>query len=275
MSNARGRHDQPDAQPLQPRPRNGSGSRSRRAIRSIARRSACRRCRPISSRPRPGRGCHPQPAFAPDASSTRVRTQSLTAISQLQKDPKAMAARALPGLIFGADHPYAALRGGDAAAIGAVSRDSWSAYRTAGSVPTMSRLRRLRPADGRNYCPCSNAQFGRGPRRRGQGRQGVRRDPARPASPRIVLDRPARIAPVDDPRRANDPDRPERRHHRGERRQRRARRQLPSRGSTWTCAKPRAGPMASTAMSRSANRRALHRQRAGSGRPHRRRDRRA
>ena len=71
--------------------------------------------------------------------STACKTQPLTAIAQLQKDPNGIAARALPALIFGADHPYAALRGGDAAAIGAASRDDWSPSRTAGSVPTMPR----------------------------------------------------------------------------------------------------------------------------------------
>jgi predicted Zn-dependent peptidase len=53
----------------------------------------------------------------------RVRTQALTAIAQAQKDPGSMAARALPALIYGEDHPYATTNLGEAAAVTAITRD--------------------------------------------------------------------------------------------------------------------------------------------------------
>ena len=53
----------------------------------------------------------------------RVRTQTLTAIAQAQKDPSSMAARALPALLYGEDHPYATTSLGEAAAVTAFTRD--------------------------------------------------------------------------------------------------------------------------------------------------------
>ena len=53
----------------------------------------------------------------------RVRAQALTAISQAQKEPNSIAARALPALIYGEDHPYATTNLGEAAAVTAFTRD--------------------------------------------------------------------------------------------------------------------------------------------------------
>ncbi len=58
----------------------------------------------------------------------RVRTQSLTAIEQLKKDPGGIARRALPALLYGESHPYAALPGGDAAFLARATRDDLIAY---------------------------------------------------------------------------------------------------------------------------------------------------
>jgi zinc protease len=62
-----------------------------------------------------------RPTFA-DAEIERVRTQALTAIAQAQKEPNSMAARALPALLYGPDHPYAATAQGDPAAVRAATR---------------------------------------------------------------------------------------------------------------------------------------------------------
>ncbi len=43
----------------------------------------------------------------------RLRNQLLTGISQAQKDPNGIAQRTLPTLLFGANHPYATVGGGD------------------------------------------------------------------------------------------------------------------------------------------------------------------
>ncbi len=131
------------------------------------------------------------PAFAPDALA-RVKTQSLTSISQLQKDPNGIAARALPALIFGADHPYASLRGGDTAAIGAVTRDQLVA----------SKDRWIRPDNGKIFVvsdrplaeimPMLEAQFGSwSAPATAKGAKSFGAIPPRPATSRIVLiDRP-------------------------------------------------------------------------------------
>jgi len=53
----------------------------------------------------------------------RVRTQILTGIAQEQKTPERMASRALPTLLYGSAHPYAAVGSGDPAAVKAFSRN--------------------------------------------------------------------------------------------------------------------------------------------------------
>ncbi|GAA4751987.1 pitrilysin family protein [Sphingomonas daechungensis] len=53
----------------------------------------------------------------------RVRTQILTGIAQEQKTPERMAGRALPSLLYGPTHPYAAIGSGDPAAVKAFSRE--------------------------------------------------------------------------------------------------------------------------------------------------------
>jgi zinc protease len=68
------------------------------------------------------------PAF--DAAELeRVRSQTLTGIAQLKKDPNGIAARILPGLIYGANHPYAGVRGGDEAAVKAIGRADLVSFR--------------------------------------------------------------------------------------------------------------------------------------------------
>ncbi|MFL6733588.1 MAG: M16 family metallopeptidase, partial [Sphingomicrobium sp.] len=57
-----------------------------------------------------------RPDFNP-AEVERVKTQTLTAISQAQKEPNSMAARALPALLYGENHPYATTSLGDVAAV--------------------------------------------------------------------------------------------------------------------------------------------------------------
>src|SRR6185369_11659714 len=56
------------------------------------------------------------PAFAP-AEVDRVKAQTLTGIAQLQKDPTRVANRVMPGVLFGAGHPYGGPAGGDPKAI--------------------------------------------------------------------------------------------------------------------------------------------------------------
>jgi predicted Zn-dependent peptidase len=131
------------------------------------------------------------PAFAPDALA-RLKTQSLTAIAQLQKDPNGIAARALPALIFGADHPYAALRGGDSAAISAATRDQLIAYKDQWIRPDNAKLFVVSDRPLAELLPLLNSQFGSWAAPSGpKGLKSFGAIPARPATSRIVLiDRP-------------------------------------------------------------------------------------
>ena len=61
------------------------------------------------------------PAFEP-AEIERVKAQALTGIAQLQKDPTRVANRVLPGVLFGASHPYGGPSGGDPKAIAVFTR---------------------------------------------------------------------------------------------------------------------------------------------------------
>ena len=67
------------------------------------------------------------PAFAP-AELERVRTQTLTAIQQQLKDPNAMAARALPVLLYGETHPYGSTGVGDLTSVQKFTRDDLLAF---------------------------------------------------------------------------------------------------------------------------------------------------
>ena len=131
------------------------------------------------------------PAFAPVALQ-RVKTQALTAVSQLQKDPNGIAARALPALLYGANHPYAALRGGDAAALTAATRDELLAFKDRWFRPDNMKVYVVSDRPLAEILPLLNAQFGdwqapAGPK----GEKQFGTAPVRPAASRIVLiDRP-------------------------------------------------------------------------------------
>jgi predicted Zn-dependent peptidase len=61
------------------------------------------------------------PAFA-DGDVERIRSQLLTSIAQSMKDPNGIASRALPVLLFGADHPYGGTPAGSEAAVKGFTR---------------------------------------------------------------------------------------------------------------------------------------------------------
>ncbi|MEJ7777932.1 MAG: pitrilysin family protein [Sphingomicrobium sp.] len=131
------------------------------------------------------------PAFAPDALS-RVRAQTLTGIAQLQKDPNGIAARALPTLLYGASHPYAALRGGDAAALTAATRDDLLGFKDRWLRPDNLKIFIVSDRPLAELLPLLNAQFGswQAPSV-AKGVKAFGATPARPAKSRIVLiDRP-------------------------------------------------------------------------------------
>ena len=67
------------------------------------------------------------PAFAP-AEVDRVKKQLLTGIAQLQRDPTRVAGRVVPGVLWGASHPYGGPPGGDPKAIEGFTRNDLYAW---------------------------------------------------------------------------------------------------------------------------------------------------
>ena len=127
------------------------------------------------------------PAFDP-AELERVRTQRLTAIKQLQKDPNGIAQRILPSLLFGANHPYATLVGGDAAAISRFTRDELVGFKQAWLRPDRLKIFVVSDRPLAEIQPMIEAEFGRW--QTPVGSAGVKHftaPPPRPASARIVL----------------------------------------------------------------------------------------
>jgi predicted Zn-dependent peptidase len=59
----------------------------------------------------------------------RVKAQQLTAIAQELKDPNGLAARTLPGLLYGPDHPYATTGAGNPAAVAKLGRAELVAFK--------------------------------------------------------------------------------------------------------------------------------------------------
>ena len=122
--------------------------------------------------------------------------------------------------------------------------------------------------------PLLERRFGAGPRR--PRAKGVKRFIAAAGAADCAAHRagrPARFAAIDHPRRPGDADRPAQRDRRRAGRPTTSLAAISCRGSTWTCAKPRAGLW--RARQREADRGGVRTiERAGPGRPHRRIDRR-
>ena len=67
------------------------------------------------------------PAFAP-GEVDRIRAQLVTAIAQTKSDPNGIAARALPALLYGPNHPYGTTALGDEAPVAKFTRDDLIAF---------------------------------------------------------------------------------------------------------------------------------------------------
>ena len=117
----------------------------------------------------------------------RVRTQRLTAIKQLQKDPNGIAQRVLPTLLFGANHPYATLAGGDAAAIGRFTRDELAGFKDAWLRPDRLKIFIVSDRPLAEIQPLIEAEFGTWAASGPAGVKQFAAPPARPTSARIVL----------------------------------------------------------------------------------------
>ena len=130
-------------------------------------------------------------AFAP-AEIERVRTQQLTSVAQLKKDPNGMAQRTLPTLLYGASHPYAVVPGGDEAVLKSLSRDDLLAFRDRWLRADNAKIYVVSDKPLAEITPLLEAEFGRWASPAGaKGVKSFSSAPARPTAPRIVLiDRP-------------------------------------------------------------------------------------
>jgi predicted Zn-dependent peptidase len=132
-----------------------------------------------------------RPDFAP-AEVERIRTQTLTAISQAQKEPNSIASRALPPLLYGASHPYATTSLGDVSAVQAVQRDQLAAFHQAWLRPDNAEIYVVSSLPLAELLPQVEARFGTwAAPATPKGVKTFTAPPARPGKPRIVLiDRP-------------------------------------------------------------------------------------
>ena len=132
-----------------------------------------------------------RPDFDP-AELERLRTQTLTAIAQAKKDPNSIASRALPPLLYGANHPYATTGIGDEAAVQAVTRDALVNFHQRWIRPDNVKIYVVSDLPLAALMPKLEAQFGKWAAPAvPKGVKAFTAPPARPAQPRIVLvDRP-------------------------------------------------------------------------------------
>jgi predicted Zn-dependent peptidase len=132
-----------------------------------------------------------RPTFAP-AEVERLRAQTLTAISQAQTEPNAIATRALPPLLYGAAHPYATTMMGEASAVQAARREDLVAFQQRWLRPDNGEIFVVSSLPLAELLPQLEARFGTwGAPAAPKGTKSFTAPPPRPAKPRIVLiDRP-------------------------------------------------------------------------------------
>ncbi|HEY0628813.1 MAG TPA: pitrilysin family protein, partial [Sphingomicrobium sp.] len=138
----------------------------------------------------------------------RVRTQTLTAISQAQKEPNSIAARALPPLLYGPNHPYATTNLGEAAAVTAITRDDLVLFHDSWLRPDNMEIFVVSNLPLAELQPLIEARFGNWAAPAApKGAKNFVAPPARPARARIIfIDRPgspqsvilgAQLTPID------------------------------------------------------------------------------
>jgi zinc protease len=127
------------------------------------------------------------PAFDP-AELERVRSQRLSGIAQIKKDPNGIAQRVLPALLFGDNHPYATLAGGDAAATAHFTRDELVGFKDAWLRPDRMKIFVVSDRPLAEIQPLIEAEFGQWATPSvPAGVKHFTATPPRPTHPRIVL----------------------------------------------------------------------------------------
>jgi predicted Zn-dependent peptidase len=132
-----------------------------------------------------------RPTFAP-AEIERVRTQTLTAIAQEQKNPSSMGARLLPALLYGENHPYATTASGRPEAVKGFTREHIVGFAQRWLRPDNMEIFVVSSLPLAEIQPQLEQRFGTWVAPAGEkGVKNFSAPPARPTSERIVLvDRP-------------------------------------------------------------------------------------
>ena len=210
------------------------------------------------------------PVFAP-ADVDRVRAQSLAGLAQLMKDPQRVGNRVLPAAIFGAAHPYGAPAGGDPAAIAKFNHDDLVGFQQRWLRPDNAKifvvsdrpLSEIQPLLEREFGTWSPPAVAKGVktipalRRARRARESCWSTAPERRSRRSLAGSCCRSIRTATFRRSTSPTKRSAGNS--------------CRGSTWTCAKPRAGRTASAgSQSFLPNDACLHHLGPGPGRPHRR-----
>jgi len=147
------------------------------------------------------------PAF-PAPEIERVKAQTLTGIAQMQKDPTRVANRVLPGVLFGAAHPYGGPPGGDPKAIARFTRSDLAAFQQRWLRPDNAKIFIVSSLPLAEVKPLLEARFGSwAPPASPKGAKAFAAPPPRPSAQKILLvDRPgapqssivgAQLLPID------------------------------------------------------------------------------
>jgi predicted Zn-dependent peptidase len=127
------------------------------------------------------------PAFAP-TDIDRVKAQTLTGIAQLQKDPTRVAGRVLPGVLFGASHPYGGPAGGDPKAIERLTRADLVNFQQRWLRPDNAKLFVVSSLPWAELKPQLDARFGQwAAPPTPKGTKSFTAPPPRPAAQKILL----------------------------------------------------------------------------------------
>ena len=131
-----------------------------------------------------------QPTFAP-AEVERVKTQRLAQIEQAKNNPNGILARAMPGIIYGNDHPYASDPYGDEKAIAGFSQDDFKGYQNRFLRPDKLEIYVVSSLPLDEVKAALDAEFGGWTTSGEAGSKTFTAPPARPGKPHtILIDRP-------------------------------------------------------------------------------------
>jgi predicted Zn-dependent peptidase len=127
------------------------------------------------------------PAFRDDDLG-RIKTQTLTAIAQQQKDPTRVANRLLPRVLYGPSHPYGGPPAGDPAVIAKIARGDLIAFRDRWLRPDNAKLFVVSDRPLSEIQLLLEARFGHWtPPSVARGVKAFVAPPARPTAPKILL----------------------------------------------------------------------------------------